>query len=112
MSGAYFTFEQLCGNNGSRQSMAVAGALSANDYLALVQSCRHLFVEGLPQLQPNQRDEVGGWLAVYVHKRVLGWDVSQGTIVKKHAQFAWPHLGSTVHCPAVVLLRPLTLTVL
>jgi predicted ATPase len=59
--GAYFTFKQLCGNSGSRQSMSVAGALSANDYLALVQSCAHLFVEGLPQLQPNQRDEVGAW---------------------------------------------------
>lgn len=58
LAGAYFTFEQLCGNSGSRPSLATAGTMSANDYLALVQSCRHLFVEGVPQLQPSQRDEV------------------------------------------------------
>jgi len=57
-AGVYFTFDQLCGNSGSRQSLAQAGALSANDYLALVQSCRQLFAEGVPQLQPSQRDEV------------------------------------------------------
>lgn len=59
LAGAYFTFEQLCGNAGSRQSLALAGALSATDYIALVQGCDRLFVEGVPQLQPSQRDEVG-----------------------------------------------------
>lgn len=60
LAAAYFTFEQLCGNSGSRPSLAAAGALSAVDYSALLSSCRQLFVEGLPQLQPSQRDEVGG----------------------------------------------------
>jgi predicted ATPase len=57
IEAALFTFEQLCGNSGSRQSLEHAGALSANDYLALVRACCVLFVSGLPQLQPQQRDE-------------------------------------------------------
>lgn len=60
LAAAYFTFEQLCGNSGSRPSLAAAGTLSAVDYSALLSSCRQLFVEGLSQLQPSQRDEVGG----------------------------------------------------
>jgi predicted ATPase len=57
LEAALFTFEQLCGNSGSRQSLEHAGALSANDYLALVRSCPVLFLARLPQLQPHQRDE-------------------------------------------------------
>jgi predicted ATPase len=57
IEAALFTFEQLCGNGGSRKSLEHAGALSANDYLALVRACSVLFVSGLPQLQPQQRDE-------------------------------------------------------
>jgi predicted ATPase len=57
IEAALFTFEQLCGNGGSRQSLEHAGALSANDYVALVRECPVLFVSGLPQLQPQQRDE-------------------------------------------------------
>lgn len=34
-----------------------AGALSANDYLALVRSCSAIFLSGLPQLTPAARDE-------------------------------------------------------
>ncbi|KAF6249835.1 hypothetical protein COO60DRAFT_927828 [Scenedesmus sp. NREL 46B-D3] len=57
LEAALFTFEQLCGNGGSRQSLEHAGVLSANDYLALVRACPILFVSGLPQLQLEQRDE-------------------------------------------------------
>eukprot|EP00882_Tetradesmus_deserticola_P009185 GHRQ01009687.1.p1 GENE.GHRQ01009687.1~~GHRQ01009687.1.p1 ORF type:complete len:376 (+),score=134.17 GHRQ01009687.1:202-1329(+) len=54
---ARFEFEQLCGSGGSRQSLEHAGALSANDYVALVRACPVLFVSGLPQLTQQQRDE-------------------------------------------------------
>jgi predicted ATPase len=57
LEAALFTFEQLCGNGGSRRSLEHAGAMSANDYVALVRACPVLFVSALPQLQPQQRDE-------------------------------------------------------
>jgi hypothetical protein len=60
LAAARFTCEQLCGQQGSRQSLAAAGALSANDMFALVACCRGgaIFLQGVPQLQPSQRDEV------------------------------------------------------
>jgi predicted ATPase len=58
LAGAYFTFDELCGSGGSRPSLSYSGALSANDYLALVQQCGGLFVEGVPQLTPAHRDQV------------------------------------------------------
>jgi predicted ATPase len=58
LAGVYFMFDELCGSGGSRPSLSLSGALSANDYLALVQHCGGLFVEGVPQLTPAHRDQV------------------------------------------------------
>lgn len=57
LAATWFTFTQLCSNQGSRQSLEHAGALSSNDYLALVRSCSVLFVQGIPQLTTRLRDE-------------------------------------------------------
>ncbi|GFR47229.1 hypothetical protein Agub_g8913 [Astrephomene gubernaculifera] len=54
---AFFTFEQLCGPMGLRAGMDDGGALGAPDFLALCRRFRDVFLVGVPQLGPAQRDE-------------------------------------------------------
>ncbi|PNH07236.1 hypothetical protein TSOC_006355, partial [Tetrabaena socialis] len=53
----WLTFGQLCGAEGLRAGMDDGGALGPPDYLALCGRFRQLFVSGVPQLGPAQRDE-------------------------------------------------------
>ncbi|KAF8058045.1 Afg1l [Scenedesmus sp. PABB004] len=57
LAAAWFSFEQLAGAGGSRSSLEQSGALSANDCLVLAAQVGALFVDGVPQLGPAQRDE-------------------------------------------------------
>ncbi|GLI65595.1 hypothetical protein VaNZ11_009171, partial [Volvox africanus] len=54
---ALFTFEQLCGANGLRAAVDQGGALAAPDFLALCRRFREIFITGVPQLGPADRDE-------------------------------------------------------
>ncbi|EFJ44661.1 hypothetical protein VOLCADRAFT_121289 [Volvox carteri f. nagariensis] len=54
---AWFTFEQLCGAVGLRAAVDDGGALAAPCFLALCRHFRELYITGVPELGPAQRDE-------------------------------------------------------